>query len=169
LGSYPIACRKQSLKHPYHFTTIKGGGHGLGPEENDVLQSIFKWIKKEVSCGNAINACELFTVPNTAACSSVPTCPLCTATPANEISTEIIKLYPNPFENQLKIELQTKFYSERLSLRVTDIVGRSFFMIYTRDGNTITLPTSNLKTGTYFVEIIHNLKVIKRLKAVKIN
>ncbi len=61
LGSYPIACRKQSLKHPYHFTTIKGGGHGLGPEENDVLQSIFKWIKKEVSCGNTINACELFT------------------------------------------------------------------------------------------------------------
>ena len=168
IGAYPIACRKQSLKHPYHFTTIKGGGHGLGPEENDVLQSIFKWIKKEVSCGKTINACELFTVSNTAACSSVPTCPFCTATPIIESSKIDIRVYPNPFQNQIKIENSNSFYPDKLSFRLSDMMGRSYFINHEHHGQNIILNTSTLIKGSYLMEVVEKNKVIKRAKLIKL-
>lgn len=169
VGAYPIACRKQSLKQPYHFTTVKGGGHGLDDVEEQVLGSVLKWIKKEVSCGTTINACELFTVPNTAPCSTLPTCPSCTATPIISDSYSDIKVFPNPFTSTLHIDIGNQFV-RKVTIEINDILGKKMTVHYTTSitDHLLELQVNDFKPGHYLISIYDDKYRVMTKKIIKL-
>lgn len=169
VGSYAIACRKQSLGHPYHFTTIKGGDHGLGANADKIYESIFKWIKKEVSCGKPINACELFVEPNTkGACVNVPTCPSCTATPTHDQQSLQVKIYPNPTNQYCTIEFEEPLKPNQIRVLIYDVTGKQYnLMIDKTETKNIKINTTTLSAGIYFLKISNGDEKVYEGKMVK--
>lgn len=154
VGSYAIACRKQSLGHPYHFTTVKGGDHNLGSNADKIYESIFKWIKNEVICGKIINGCELFIETNAkGACVNVPTCPACTATPFVHLESTLLRAYPNPANQYVELNIDN-VYNTDLKVFITDVNGKiNLSQIVRLNNNRFRINTSSLLSGVYFITV----------------
>ncbi len=161
VGSYQIACRKQMLGHPYHFTTIKGGDHDLGIAEEEALTSVLQWIKKEVSCGMPGKGCDQIIVPNTAACFSVSTCPSCALTPTLNLSNATIKVYPNPTHNLVTLEIASTKALGDLTIKVHNIIGQRV-LIHTGRlvDSKITINLESILSGMYVISLYDKETII---------
>ena len=79
--------------------------------------------------------------------------------------TEQIRLYPNPFQNQLVVETKKWMDSKKYQLHFFDITGK-LFKIHPIENTTI--PTSNWQKGLYIYKLIDsNGSVIGKGKVVK--
>lgn len=142
------------LGHTYHFTTIKGGDHGLGTEETEVLTSVLQWIKKEVSCGVPGKGCDQIIVPNTAACFSVPTCPTSALTSISNLAMATIKSYPNPTQNMVTLEVNAYKANGEVTIKVYNMIGQSVLMQKSRivDSKCF-INLGSLIPGTYMISL----------------
>jgi len=61
-----------------------------------------------------------------------------------------LKIYPNPTSGEAKIIIP-KAIKEVVHLNITDIIGNKILPIYTKNENIISIETSNLTQGTYFI------------------
>ena len=84
----------------------------------------------------------------------------------NEIDSHIdITLFPNPVSNDLHLihlDLQSK-------IRIVDIVGREYDVksITNSEQQSVKIDLSNLKTGTYIVQILSDKGIVKSFKIIK--
>lgn len=72
----------------------------------------------------------------------------------NTISDIDIKIFPNPVESNLTVELNN-YHNERLSVHVFDMGGKKIFEDEHYD-NRFKIPFNNLKPGAYLMRIIVN-------------
>ncbi|MBP7810232.1 MAG: T9SS type A sorting domain-containing protein [Bacteroidia bacterium] len=67
----------------------------------------------------------------------------------NEL-TYNVRLYPNPAHDKFQISMQD---TENTNVIVTDMLGRTFELPFTKTKDTLTFDTSTLKAGVYLVQI----------------
>jgi hypothetical protein len=67
----------------------------------------------------------------------------------NELSN-VVRLYPNPAHDKFQISMQN---TENTIVKVTDMLGRTFDLPFTKTKETLTFDTSTLKAGVYLVKI----------------
>ena len=70
-----------------------------------------------------------------------------------------LKLYPNPSNNQVHIEIPSTYIGQNLSLRILDLQGRVVSATNVLATGTIELETDQLEKGLYMVETATNGKV----------
>ncbi len=89
---------------------------------------------------------------------------IATNTQEIEEEGERIKVFPNPFRNQLRIEGLLPDHQ----LRVLDVTGKIVFQLSEANGGKDTfLNLENLESGMYFLEVISNEFQITRKKVIK--
>jgi acetyl esterase/lipase len=156
-GAFPIACKQQELNHPYHLSTIKGGGHEMGDAEPLIFESFFKWIKSNNLCGTPDKACETFSVVNTQACANVTACPSCKSTPITELSNFKSEIFPNPVASKLRITVSTDNPSSQCEAFIFNTLGQSLLYTIldknTEGGYSKTIDVSALHNGSYILVI----------------
>ena len=84
----------------------------------------------------------------------------------NEIDSHIdITLFPNPVSNDLHL-IHLDLQSE---IRIVDIVGREYDVksIINSEQQSVKIDLSNLKTGTYIVQILSDKGIVKSFKIIK--
>lgn len=81
-------------------------------------------------------------------------------TPSVELNLDY-NLFPNPATNQITISLNDKYKNEKYRVRITNIVGEEIYKSQERNFP-ITLSTSNLKSGIYFVTLNQNETTITK-------
>ena len=71
-----------------------------------------------------------------------------------------INVYPNPVKrgDTLTLQLNSKISSEKIDAQVINYLGQIVLKttLYNKNSNTITIETSNLKKGVYFLKTLDN-------------
>ncbi|MDG1147491.1 MAG: T9SS type A sorting domain-containing protein [Crocinitomicaceae bacterium] len=81
----------------------------------------------------------------------------------NEISSGELTVFPNPASGLFKITSKTPFNE----VWITDLQGRKVKHIALDSTSEIAIPTGNLLSGEYFVEVISDSELIERIKLMK--
>ncbi len=81
----------------------------------------------------------------------------------NKIEAQI-SVYPNPFKEQVTVQLPHEMNAQ---ISIYDITGRLFQSITINKQQQISIPTTNLKQGVYFIEVLQDSNQIYRQKMVK--
>lgn len=90
----------------------------------------------------------------------------------NELNTSSSELnnteiYPNPFNNSVKIKLPTSYNSQNIDINLYDIRGRHIItQPYIETNNSILLYTSALSSGSYFLKIKDKVKGNSSIKKI---
>lgn len=72
-----------------------------------------------------------------------------------------VKVYPNPAKDYFTVEIKDKYSTESTLVTVIDKMGRTVKqMSFT--GNVNTISVSNLKKGTYIIQIVRNDEILKQ-------
>jgi len=79
-----------------------------------------------------------------------------------------IKVYPNPFDNEIRVKLPSTISFSRLDFRLYDVLGRTIQLNTQQMSNEITrlISTNNLTSGTYILKIVNidtNQSITKQL------
>lgn len=109
--------------------------------------------------------------PNPVTCPGTPTIKLPSGGERNEdsenIATASLSVLPNPFTNQLEVQIPFANINENTELSLYDLQGRRMMDLITPgDQQSITLTTENLTPGMYFLRaesggMIQTVKVVK--------
>jgi hypothetical protein len=78
-------------------------------------------------------------------------------------------VYPNPFNEQISIKINSDFPNEPISYSLYDLLGRKIrfnTLPNQSEMNNLVIPSTNLASGIYFVKILHNNKQ-KSFKIIK--
>ncbi len=70
----------------------------------------------------------------------------------NEIADKVMKIYPNPANNIINIDLSENI-SKNISLKITDITGKQVFIKEYEKQSKININTDNFNSGLYFINI----------------
>ncbi len=73
-----------------------------------------------------------------------------------------IKVYPNPADDRITVELEESLYSEDCQVNIIDLYGRT--LISKTINSTETIDVSMLKTGIYFVVLKTNTNILSKQK-----
>jgi hypothetical protein len=76
-----------------------------------------------------------------------------------EESTEVISVFPNPFQAETIISIEEGNYNQ-LQLEVYDALGRSINVVYSEDTKRIVLSKGNLEAGVYWFRLLGDDKVV---------
>lgn len=127
-----------------------------------------QWYKEDILIGGASQ--NTFEANNSGLYSVVTTIEECSSSPSEKVAVMItgdvssinnVKIYPNPVEDELEIELEPGIYSQ---ISIIDAAGG---LIHQESGvGRIRLKTSNLSSGNYFIQIQDNssIKIRKFIK-----
>lgn len=77
-----------------------------------------------------------------------------------------MRAYPNPSRNYFTLDIYTENFSEKLNVKITDVIGRLVESRTNLSGSQTLKIGTNLKPGVYFVEVIQGEET-KYLKLVK--
>jgi hypothetical protein len=150
IGAYNIVCQRQKLKLPYKLHSIIGGEHDLSTAEDEVYESMFKWIKEEVICGQPVNACITSTYSTTAPCSQVSTCPSCMEVNAVNYEEEKIYILPSVGSGLFSLSKPSNY-----KVTIWDMMGKP---IDDMEGYIDALNLTHLPSGSYIVSIKNDYK-----------
>ncbi len=81
---------------------------------------------------------------------------------------ESVKLFPNPVENTLNIELNNNFFTQKLKVAVFNIYGRKVFS-GSYNGSKFSVPFQRYPNGNYYLKIFSDHNNYKQVKFLKIN
>lgn len=74
----------------------------------------------------------------------------------NIAKTDLFSVYPNPFSDELRIDVKTGGYS--MDVMIYDLVGRQIGVtknLYANVGETATIDTQHLTTGVYIIRLVN--------------
>jgi hypothetical protein len=87
-----------------------------------------------------------------------------------ELENDIVQInvYPNPFDNEIRVKLPSTISFSSLDFSLYDVLGRSIQLNTQQISNEITrlITTSNLSNGTYILKIVDintNQSITKQL------
>ena len=82
----------------------------------------------------------------------------------NSSSISQFKIYPNPFNSNFKININS-FFNEIISLKIYDINGRFIKELYngiSKNEYTFDLNNYDISSGLYYVSLISSTKVLNK-------
>ena len=78
-----------------------------------------------------------------------------------DCATENVKIYPNPFNTEIKVELGKVIQSENSFIQITNALGQVMYtQSLNKDASIIRVNSSDYKKGLYFVTIFTDDKTI---------
>jgi photosystem II stability/assembly factor-like uncharacterized protein len=88
--------------------------------------------------------------------------------PAYDTNSELFHLYPNPFKDEIKIDMKNSGPNDRLEMRIINSEGKEVHSTtITGNPSLVILNGSSLKPGVYFFGFIKNGSVIETKKMIK--
>jgi len=78
-----------------------------------------------------------------------------------------LKIFPNPADDRVFVDIPEEFSGESIGLRVTDIQGRTVSMENVNGGNRFDLKVSQLPAGAYIISLFAADQVMARAKFLK--
>jgi uncharacterized repeat protein (TIGR01451 family) len=83
----------------------------------------------------------------------------------NSIETNFI-IYPNPASQFVQLEWNSTFTSSSIDIYILDITGRVIQILENISENNLSLNTSHLLKGMYFISLVQNNKILESKKLV---
>ena len=152
-------------------SVILGESATLSVENNP--QWSYLWSTGETTASITVTPDEQTTYAVTVTngtCSTEDSITVNITTGVNEYGSSDIKIYPNPTNGIITIELSTKTAAQKPKIQVFDIYGRLLSVVETQNFaslQTVEIDLSRYATGVYLVKVMNNEKVVAIKKIVK--